>query len=298
MQFVFSTFLWALVLLAVPIIIHLFYFRSYKKVMFTNVHFLKELVEETATKNKIKNLLILIARLLAISALIFAFAQPFFSKDQKTRKESQAIGLYVDNSWSMNANAQEGFLVQEAKRKARDIILSYSDNDRFQIITNELAGKHQRFVAKMDAMSLLEEIQCGPAVQTLSKVVGRMKQCFQNSKIDHGDLYLISDFQTAICDLESIEKDSLFQIYLIPVQSIQENNLSVDTAYFSSPVLLPGQTNSLIYKVSNYGISDAEDVRSSFVLNGQEYPVSRKIIPTRPVSVPPLEYFYSLLAAP
>jgi hypothetical protein len=274
MQFVFSAFLWALILLSIPVIIHLFYFRQYKKVLFTNVHFLKELVEETATRNKLKNLLILIARLLAISALVLAFAQPFFSGEQKMRKESQAVSIYVDNSWSMNANSKEGLLIQEAKRKAKDIIQSYSDNDRFQIITNTLEGKHQRFVAKTDAMTLLEEVESGPAVQPLSKVYGRITQCFQNAKLDRGDLYLLSDFQNSICDLESIEKDSLFRIFLIPVQSIQENNLSVDTAYFVSPVLLPGQTNSLIYKVSNYGISDAQDVRSSFVLNGQEYPVS------------------------
>ncbi len=274
MQFVFQSFLWTLVLLSIPVIIHLFYFRKYQKVLFTNVHFLKELVEETATKNKLKNLLILIARLLAISALILAFAQPFFSGNQKTRKQSQAISLYLDNSWSMNANSEEGLLIQEAKRKAKDVILSYSDNDRFQIITNELEGKHQRFVAKVDAVSLLEEIQCGPAVQSLSKVVGRIKQCYLNAKLDQGDIYLISDFQSSICDLETIDHDSLFHIYLIPVQSIQENNLSVDTAYFATPVLLPGQTNSLIYKVSNYGISDAEDIRSSYVLNDQEYPVA------------------------
>lgn len=274
MQFVFPSFLWALALLAIPIIIHLFYFRSYKKVFFTNVHFLRELVEETATRNKIKNLLILIARLLALSALVLAFAQPYYSKDQKIRKESQAVSIYVDNSWSMNASAQDGLLIQEAKRKAKDILLSYSDNDRFQIITNELEGKHQRFVAKIDAISLIEEIQCGPAFQSLAKMTGRMKQCFQNANLEQGDIYLISDFQNSICDLETIEKDSLFKIFLIPVQSIQENNLSVDSAYFSSPVLLPGQTNTLIYKVSNYGISDAEEVRSSYVLNGQEYPVS------------------------
>lgn len=83
MQFVFQSFLWTLVLLSIPVIIHLFYFRKYQKVLFTNVHFLKELVEETATKNKLKNLLILIARLLAISALILAFAQPFFPETKK-----------------------------------------------------------------------------------------------------------------------------------------------------------------------------------------------------------------------
>ncbi len=272
MQFTFPSFLWALSLLAVPIIIHLFYFRRYKKVLFTNVHFLKELVEETATRNKIKNLLILLSRILAVSALVFAFAQAFFNKDQNIQKTNQAISIYVDNSWSMNASSEDGLLIHEAKRKAKDIIQSYTDNDRFQLITNSLEGKHQRFVSKIDALTLLEEVESGPAVQTLSKITGRAKQCFQNAQLEHGDIYLLSDFQESICDLESIEKDSLYSIYLVPIQSIQENNLTLDTAYFSAPVLLPGQTNTLIYKVSNYGVTDADDVRSSYSLNGQEYP--------------------------
>jgi hypothetical protein len=272
MQFTFPLFLWALSLLAIPIIIHLFYFRKYKKVLFTNVHFLKELVEETATRNKIKNLLILISRLLALAAIILAFAQPFLNQDQNIRKTNQAISIYIDNSWSMNASSEDGLLIHDAKRKAKDIIESFTENDRFQIITNTLEGKHQRFVSKLDASTLLEEVECGPYVQNLSKIVGRIKQCYQNAQLSHGEIYLISDFQESVCDLEAIEKDSLFPVYLIPVQSIQENNLGIDTAYFVSPVLLPGQSNSLVYKVSNYGVTDADDVRSSYVLNGQEYP--------------------------
>jgi len=47
MQFLYPSFLWALLALAIPIIIHLFYFRRFKKVFFTNVKFLKEVKEET-----------------------------------------------------------------------------------------------------------------------------------------------------------------------------------------------------------------------------------------------------------
>ncbi|MFZ1256401.1 MAG: BatA domain-containing protein [Saprospiraceae bacterium] len=274
MQFLFPTFLWTLILLSIPVLIHLFYFRRYKKVYFTNVHFLKELVEETATKNKIKNILILLCRLAAIIGLIFAFAQPFFTNDSQKKKQSQAVSIYIDNSWSMNANAEDGSLVQKAKRRAKEIITAYSDNDRFQILTNDLDGKHQRLVSKEDAISLLEEIQSGPSVQTLSKILFKQKQCLQNAKLDHGDLYMLSDFQASICDLDSLKADSLYQLYLLPIQTIQENNLSLDTAYFESPVLLPGQTNTLIYQVSNYGSTDAQDIRSSFTLNGQDYPGS------------------------
>lgn len=272
MQFVFPAFLWALSLLAVPVLIHLFYFRRYKKVPFTNVQFLKELVEETSSRNNLRNLLILLARLAALAALVFAFAQPFFAGSGNMQKQSRAVSIFVDNSYSMSGNSEEGSLVQKAKRRAKDIIQAYSEDDRFQILTHELDGRHQRLVSKTDALDLLEEISVTPAVHSLSKVVNKQKQCLQQALQEAGDLYLISDFQQSITDLEIKPEDSAYHLYLIPIQSVQENNLSIDTAYFASPVFLPGQTNTLIYQVRNHGNENAEEVRTSLELNGQEYP--------------------------
>ena len=54
MNFQNPTFLWALLLLAIPLVIHLFNFRKFKRIAFTNVQFLKEVKEETQSKSKIK----------------------------------------------------------------------------------------------------------------------------------------------------------------------------------------------------------------------------------------------------
>ncbi len=272
MQFVFPTFLWTLFILAIPVLIHLFYFRRYKKIEFTNVRFLKELVEETATRNRIKNLLILLSRLFALAALILAFAQPFSNSGRSAIKQTESISIYIDNSWSMNANSEDGSLLQKAKRRTRDIIRASSDNDRFQLITNDFEGKHQRLVSKDDALIFLEDIKSGPAVQPLSKIIAKQSQCFKNAGVAHGTAYLLSDFQRSICDLDSNLVDSSLEINLVPIQSVEENNVSIDTAYFDSPVLLPGQTHALIYKVSNFGNSPVENLSTSYSINGQEYP--------------------------
>ena len=76
MSFLFPNFLYALFAVSIPIIIHLFNFRKYKKIYFTNVKFLRELKQESQSKNRLKELLILLSRILAISCLVFAFAQP------------------------------------------------------------------------------------------------------------------------------------------------------------------------------------------------------------------------------
>ena len=77
MSFVYPAFLWALAALSIPIIIHLFNFRRYKTVYFPDISFLKEVKQETDSRSKIKHWLVLLMRLLAISFLVFAFAQPF-----------------------------------------------------------------------------------------------------------------------------------------------------------------------------------------------------------------------------
>jgi hypothetical protein len=68
--FVEPAFLTALALVAVPIIVHLFNFRKFKVVYFTNVAFLKELKEETNSRSKLKHLLVLASRILALVFLV------------------------------------------------------------------------------------------------------------------------------------------------------------------------------------------------------------------------------------
>lgn len=89
MNFLFPTFLFGLSAIAIPIIIHLFNFRKYKKIYFTNVQFLKELKHESDSKSKLKEWIILLLRILAISSLVFAFAQPFILSDKNSRIASK-----------------------------------------------------------------------------------------------------------------------------------------------------------------------------------------------------------------
>ncbi|MEA4966867.1 MAG: BatA domain-containing protein, partial [Bacteroidaceae bacterium] len=89
--------------IAIPIIIHLFNFRRFKKVYFTNVKFLKEVEISTKKQNKIRNRLLLFTRILSIILLVLLFAQPFFpNKEEKlVEKGLNAVVVFVDNSFSM-----------------------------------------------------------------------------------------------------------------------------------------------------------------------------------------------------
>ena len=80
MQFKYPELLYALFLLLIPILIHLFQLRRFQKVSFTNVSFLKKVSMQTRKSSQIKKWLILLLRLLAIAAIVIAFAGQKSSK--------------------------------------------------------------------------------------------------------------------------------------------------------------------------------------------------------------------------
>ncbi len=251
MHFLHPTFLWALASLVIPIIIHLFYFRRFKKVYFSNVRQLEEIKEETSSRNKIKNLLILLSRLLAIAALVFAFAQPYIPTGDDIKKGNNAVSVFVDNSYSMNALNDEIPLIDIAKEKARQIIGAYSEEDRFQILTHDFEGHHQRLVSKEDALLLIDEIHPTPSVKMVSKIINRQKQAI-DAKEENEILYLISDFQAAISDFDSFKSDTTSELNLLPLQAVQEKNVSIDSAWLESPVPMLNQNNKLLVKITNH----------------------------------------------
>ena len=122
MSFLFPNFLYALFAVSIPIIIHLFNFRKYKKIYFTNVKFLRELKQESQSKNRLKELLILLSRILAISCLVLAFAQPVLvDKGRKVQTGQKAIAVYIDNSFSMEGINKNGSLLSVAKKELKKL---------------------------------------------------------------------------------------------------------------------------------------------------------------------------------
>ena len=118
MQFKHPEILYFLLLLIVPILVHLFQLRRFKKEYFTNVQFLKALSVQTRKSSKIKKWFLLSCRLLLLTSIIIAFAQPFFlAKDNQNA--SNELYIILDNSFSMQAKGKKGELL---KRSVQELL--------------------------------------------------------------------------------------------------------------------------------------------------------------------------------
>ncbi len=133
MQFKNPKILYFLFLLIIPILVHLFQLRRFKKQEFTNVKLLKELEIQTRKSATIKKWLLLATRLLLLAALILAFAQPFFKAQDFDKKNNELI-LVVDNSFSMQAKGNSGELL---KRTIQDLLENTPEDQQLSVLTND-----------------------------------------------------------------------------------------------------------------------------------------------------------------
>lgn len=133
MQFKHPEILYFLFLLIIPVIVHLFQLRRFKKEYFTNVKLLKELAVQTRKSSKIKKYLLLATRLLLLSCLIFAFAQPFFKATDSNSKNNELF-VVLDNSFSMQAKGQRGELM---KRAVQELLETTPEEVNLSVITND-----------------------------------------------------------------------------------------------------------------------------------------------------------------
>jgi len=225
MQFKHPELLWALLLLLLPIIIHLFQLRRFKKTAFTNVKLLQEVVSQSRKSNRLKKWLLLFTRLGLIAAAVLAFAQPFQAEERALTQ--QDLVIYLDDSFSMQAQDQDGTLFSNA---TQSILRGVSRDQTFSIFTN---NRTFRNVTIREVQESLLELEPSPHQLALDEILLKAQGLYQQAPGRQRELILISDFQDR---LGGVPAEWPVDIRPRAVKLIPEStaNVSVDSLYISS----------------------------------------------------------------
>lgn len=271
MNFQYPEFLYALAAIAIPIIIHLFNFRRYKKVYFSSIRFLKDVEETTKAQSQIKQLLVLLSRILAITFLVLAFAQPYIPNESGlSENEKKTISIYLDNSFSMQTSNTDGNRFEIARQYAYEIVKSFEPSARFQILSNAFSGKQQRFYSREDALELIDQIEIRPEVRKVSEVIQRQKALLEQSKTPQKRCYLISDFQKNILDIEQNAVDTFASIYFVPILGESQENQFIDSVWITSPSRQVNNPIEIAIKINNTSDQKLDNGNISLSLNGAQ----------------------------
>ncbi len=225
MQFKHPELLYALLLLIIPIIVHLFQLRRFKKVEFTNVQFLKNITLQTRKSSQLKKWLTLLTRLLLLACAIIAFAQPYISKSSSYKTKSETV-IYLDNSFSMQAKGSNGTLLNSA---IQDIIEHIDENEKITFFTNNSYKPNTTVKAIKNELIQLSN---SPNQITYDAALLKGKNAFSKDKSTLKNLVLISDFQQQNNAFNTVT-DSSIQLELVQLKPVNNYNVAIDSAYIS-----------------------------------------------------------------
>lgn len=290
MRFIYPAFLFALLTLAIPVIIHLFNFRKFQKVNFSNVQFLKEIQEQQASRRNLKERLILAARLLALFFLVLAFARPYLpGQNVNNTGRQNAVSIFVDNSYSMETLNREGSLLDDAKQKAKEIASAYNINDRFQLLTQDFEGKHQRLLSRDEFNDAVDQVKISAQSRTLEQIIARQQNLLLAQPGAIKSIYIISDLQKNIAR-KPLKTDSGITTSLIQLKAVNLPNVAVDSVWLLSAVHRPGENEKLVVRLHNYAGEKAERVPLKVTINGAQKALGSFTIPARTVQTDTLAF--------
>ena len=222
MQFKHPEILYFLFLLVIPILVHLFQLRRFKKEYFTNVKLLKELQIQTRKSSKIKKWLLLATRLLLLACLIIAFAQPFFDAKDTTNKGNELI-ILLDNSFSMQAKGAKGELL---KRSIQDLLEELPENQQFSLLTNS------EVFWDTDIKSIQKELQnlkYSAMPFQLDYLINQVETKKKNTKKDY---VIITDaIQSESKKALNLAENNV--VYFIQPEAQNKTNISIDKVVIS-----------------------------------------------------------------
>lgn len=242
MQFKHPELLYALFLLIVPILIHLFQLRRFQKVQFTNVKFLKAVKLQTRKSSQLKKWLTLLTRMLLLAFAIIAFAQPFIPNTEDYN-ETQETVIYLDNSYSMQATGKNGSLLNEA---IQDIINSFPEDEKISLFTNTQTFRNTSLkTLKND----LIQLEYSPTQLNYDALYIKGEQLFSKDQSSTRNLILVSDFQQKDNPI-TFETDSTINLKIVQPKSTLFANVSIDSVYVANS---NAETLDLNVKLSNQG---------------------------------------------
>ncbi len=257
MTFANPLFLIGLAAVLVPIMIHLFNFRRYRTVYFSNVKMLEDIKRKTRREQTVQQLVVLALRISGIAALALAFAQPAIAPKVQTGKKGNLVTVFLDNSYSMETDSENSSLLYDAVDAAKSIVEAFSFSDDFVLTTQDFSGEETHVLNRDQMLELLDRVKISPESHSFRDIITFEQNTCSRSAKDNVIHYYISDFQKNAFDLNVLQ-DSNARTFLVPMPASDRSNVGIDSVWFLAPLFRTGSQVTLVARIHNYGGNDIE----------------------------------------
>jgi hypothetical protein len=213
--------------------------------------------------------------MLAITALVMAFAQPFIPVNENAKTSiNQTSSIFIDNSFSSENKNEKGVINDIARQVGIELSELLPKSNNHQYLTNDFLGSQQHLFPYTELTKKIGQLSYSPNSQSLQDIIKRQETAIEAKGYSS---YIISDFQKNQFSFENLAFDSSVNFTLMPVSPVATKNISIDSIWFTNPVHRLREEEEIHVRLTNYGYKDLESVTVNLTIDG----VKKGLVNTR-----------------
>ena len=234
MAFLNPLFLFGLLAAGIPLFIHLWNRRRVVTIDFSSLMFLTAAHRENARRFQLRQLLILLLRMVIVALIALALARPFLTLGlpiASVRAKTDLV-IILDNSYSMAYQDVDGIRFEKAKTLATDILdtLRHGDSAAFILMSDSPKPVFRQLTPDIESIiAAINNAEVSYRTTNVQPSFELAHEILTESVQLNKELYLISDFaQNGWENWSRLPNRSGARISLIPVTENEAHNISIE----------------------------------------------------------------------
>jgi hypothetical protein len=264
-QFVQPAFAWALLGLAIPIIIHLMFRRRSRKVNLGTLRFLRIVLEENARRRKLKRWILLALRMACLALLAGLFARPYLlARDQAGKDRLMAV--LIDRSASMELKENGKRLIDLAIEQARDVVKKSPEKTQIELaffdqtarpVSPAKPGDDKAAPSGLSTQGVLAALVAPESLYSATNygtALAWARDLCLTSPHGRKELFIYTDMQRSGLDWTAVEPmPADVEVHVVDLGRTAVNNVALTTVQMPKHLVRPGETVNLQAGVFNAG---------------------------------------------
>jgi hypothetical protein len=263
MNFVNPLFLTGALAAAVPILLHLVRREHARKIEFPTLMFLRRITKRTIRYQKLRHLLLLLLRVLALLLIVSAFMRPYRTAVPAPVTAGKSVSAHIvvlDNSMSMSYQDQWN----RARKAAADIVKNAEADDLFAVLafSNNTEVRTPLTTSSAEALSQIEKgIELSDRPTRYAQALKIAERLALDSGVGKRIVHLISDFQKNgwAAEEQEYRLSSGIDLQYVDVGADDFSNLALRDARVIETEQSATSGFSIKASVTNFGDKDRRD---------------------------------------
>jgi hypothetical protein len=270
-------------LAAVPVLLHLFMRQTPKHVVFPALRLIRERQRQAKKRLRIKNWLLLLARMAILALMALALARPRLYSQVPLGDDSvpTALGLVFDTSLSMKYKDKDKARLDEAKERAREIIAKLPDSSLVFVVDSALPGVPVGLPPSA-ALKSVDALAIHPVNRPLNAAMGQAYTAVAECDRPLHVVYVLTDLARSSWEPEK-PAEGLDQVaksrqgpqrvktttFVLRLAPSEIHNVAVDTVEPSSTQVTMGEPVEIKAKIHSQGPTAVKRM-AEFWLDGKK----------------------------